>query len=299
MVFVENPDSLTRAERAYRHLRMEILHGDLMPGERLRPADLQDRFQFGLTPIREALMRLSGENLVEVDTHRGTRVADAGLEELRDLMSTRRAIEALCLRSAIACGDTGWEAGVVAAMHVLSRTPLPESGEDRKAAAAWEASHRAFHYALVAACSEKWLLWFWNILADHSERYRKQRLLRLHASGAATVGRARDVQQEHQALVEAVLGRDADRACALMDAHLTATERAVSALWRDAAAEGSSAPTNEDHELPAIDASPPRRPPLTPSAQPAPSAPPPARTNSPSVRPGPQPTNPDRRKTLR
>lgn len=227
---MESTEGLTRAEQAYRLLRSEILHGDLMPGERLRAADLQGKFQLGLTPIREALMRLSGENLVELDTHRGSRVTDTSLDELRDLMSTRRGIESLCLRSAIDHGDTAWEAAIVAALHTLSRTPLPAARDDRAAAAAWESAHRAFHHALVSACAEKWLLWFWNILADHSERYRKQRLLHLREQPPSPATGHRDVHEEHRGLVAAILQRDADEACRRMDEHLQATERAVAVL---------------------------------------------------------------------
>ena len=107
---MENPEASSLAERAYQRLRSEILYGDLMPGERLRPADLQDKFHLGLTPIREALMRLSSENLVALDTHRGSRVSETSLTELSDLMATRRSIESLCLTSAMTHGDAAWEA---------------------------------------------------------------------------------------------------------------------------------------------------------------------------------------------
>src|ERR1700712_6012183 len=100
----------SQAERAYRCLRSEILHGALMPGERLRAADLHARFDLGLTPIREALMRLSTEGLVPLESHRGARVADVTFAELTDLMATRRDIERLCLVRAIAHGDAAWEA---------------------------------------------------------------------------------------------------------------------------------------------------------------------------------------------
>lgn len=219
-------DDLSQAERAYRRLRSEILHGDLMPGERLRAADLQDRFQLGLTPIREALMRLSSESLVEAETNRGSRVTDASLAELVDLMSTRRTIERACLTAAIENGDAAWEAEIVAAMHLLSRTPLPKNAEDREAARAWETHHRRFHTALVAACGSSWLLRFWNVLADHSERYRKVRLLH-HREDRAEV---RNVNAEHQLIMAAVLDRDVARATELMDAHLTATEKSVAKL---------------------------------------------------------------------
>lgn len=219
-------DGASHAERAYQVLRGEILHGDLMPGERLRAADLQDRYSLGLTPIREALMRLSSENLVEAEANRGSRVTAASLAEFADLMATRRTIERACLDAAITRGDAAWEAGIVAAMHLLSRTPLPATPQDRAAAALWEDRHRRFHRALVSACGSEWLLRFWNTLADHSERYRKIRLLR-HREASAEV---RDVNAEHQAIMDAVLARDAARATALMDAHLEATEKSVNRL---------------------------------------------------------------------
>jgi DNA-binding GntR family transcriptional regulator len=219
-------DGLSQTERAYRTLRGEILHGALMPGERLRAGDLQGRFQLGLTPIREALARLSSENLVEIETNRGSRVSAASLPELADLMATRRAIERLCLSAAIVHGDAAWEAEILASMHLLSRTPLPASMEDREGAARWESQHRRFHLALVAACRSDWLLRFWNVLADHSERYRKFRVLH-HGEALAEV---RDVNAEHAALMSAMLDRDEARAIALMDAHLCATELSVARL---------------------------------------------------------------------
>ena len=145
---MENPEATSLAERAYQRLRSEILYGDLMPGERLRPADLQDKFQLGLTPIREALMRLSSENLVALDTNRGSRVSETSPAELSDLMATRRSIESLCLTSAMAHGDAAWEAEVVSAMHLLSKTPLPRSAKDREAATLWGVAPPAFSSGL-------------------------------------------------------------------------------------------------------------------------------------------------------
>ena len=212
-----------QAERAYATLRSEILRGTLKAGERLRAADLRDRYRLSLTPIREALTRLSSEGLVAGEAHRGARVAEASLDEFADLMATRREIERSCLTRAMAQGDAAWEAEIVAALHLLSRTRLPSSQIDIEAMANWEAQHRRFHVALVAACGSPWLLRVWNTLVDHSERYRKIRMLRPPSARP----KARNVAAEHAAMADAVLKRDRVRALALMDAHLVATERAV------------------------------------------------------------------------
>jgi DNA-binding GntR family transcriptional regulator len=116
-------------------------------------------------------------------------------------------------------------------MHLLAQTPLPKTSTDRSAADLWEARHRSFHFALVAACGSPWRLQFWRSLYDHSERYRKIRLLR-HKEKAA---RVRSVNAEHQRIADAALARNAARATRLMDAHLAATESAVAAMLRAAA----------------------------------------------------------------
>jgi DNA-binding GntR family transcriptional regulator len=216
-------ESSSRADLAYERLRAEILQGALMPGERLRAIELQDRFHLGLTPIREALTRLSTEGLVEAESNRGSRVTPASPEAFADLMRTRRQIERLCLTQAITLGDAAWEAEILSAMHLLSRTPLPSSADDRAAAAQWEAQHRRFHLALVSGCGSEWLLRFWAQLTDHSERYRKIRVLR-HREADSNV---RDVEAEHRAVMAAAVDRNAKRAADLMDAHLAATEQAV------------------------------------------------------------------------
>jgi len=225
-VFEPDDATLSLTERAYQRLRMSILSGDLPPGTRLRASDLQDRFNLSLTPIREALMRLTSEGLVDGETNRGARVSSASLKAFADLMDARQEIEAICLRRAIARGDAAWEAEIVAAMHLLSRTPLPDNAGNRAATLDWEKYHRRFHFALVSACGSQWLLRFWNTLADQSERYRAIRLLRR----SETAAEVRDMNGEHTAIMNAVVSRDTDLAISLMSAHLKATERAIARL---------------------------------------------------------------------
>lgn len=212
-------DPGSRTERAYQRLRAEILRGDLAPGERLRAADLEERFGLGLTPIREALVRLDTEGLVLTESNRGARVRPTSAAEFADLMKTRREIERLCLTESIRLGDSKWEAEAIASLHVLTRTALPDFANPRAMASEWESQHRRFHTALVSACGSEWLLRFWNQLVDHSERYRK---IRLHGPL-----NERNVQGEHQAILDAVLKRDVATAIELMDQHLRDTESAV------------------------------------------------------------------------
>ena len=208
---------------AYELLRHEILHGELMPGDRLRASELNNRYELGLTPIREALMRLSSEGLIDTENHRGARVREVSLDEFCDMMQCRREIEYLCLSKAIANGSADWEGEVLKSFHLLSRAPLPSSDTDREAATQWEHRHRQFHYSLVSACNSPWLLQFWSTLVDHSERYRKFRLLRRDQPEAVV----RDVIGEHESIMQAMLDRNEDTVIALMNEHLQYTENAV------------------------------------------------------------------------
>ena len=216
----------TLANQAQDLLRRDILSGTLAPGERLRTKELQARYGLGLSPLRESLQRLSAEGMVVNDAQRGCAVAPVSVAELRDLTVARTALESTMLPMAMQLGGADWEGDIVAAFHRLSRTPLPNDPAAMADASLWELRHRSFHHALVAGCGSPWLLRLHGQLVDQSERYRKIRILH-HLESQAQV---RDVNAEHQAVMDAVLRRDAAQAVALMTQHLVATSDATARL---------------------------------------------------------------------
>ena len=216
----------TLANQALDLLRKDILSGTLAPGLRLRTKELQVRYGLGLSPLRESLQRLSAEGMVVNDAQRGFAVAAVTVAELHDLTVARTALESTMLPMAINLGRADWEGDIVAAFHRLSRTPLPNDPAAIADASLWELRHRSFHHALVAGCGSPWLLRLHGQLVDQSERYRKIRILH-HQESQAQV---RDVNAEHQAVMEAVLRRDAEQAVVLMTKHLVATSDAIARL---------------------------------------------------------------------
>lgn len=211
---------------AYNLIRADILLGALTPGERLRVVDLNARYKSGLTPIREALVRLSSEGLVEAEANRGAKVREASLEELHDITETRIDIETWCLTRAIERGNDEWEGEIVRSLHMLSRAPTPSTEDDQESAAQWEKLHRQFHYALVAACGSEWKLKIWNMLMDHSERYRNLRLL----NNFLTESKVENMDAEHAAIAAAVISRDTEKSVELIGQHLSATKLAAERL---------------------------------------------------------------------
>lgn len=60
-----------RSSQAYDDLKSLILSGTIVPGERLDPVRLAGELVYGITPLREALLRLAGERLVEIRLNTG------------------------------------------------------------------------------------------------------------------------------------------------------------------------------------------------------------------------------------
>ncbi|WP_109467037.1 GntR family transcriptional regulator [Albibacillus kandeliae] len=208
---------------AYEKLRTEILRGGLKPGERLRVSELNGKFQLGLTPIREALVRLSSEGLVVTEANRGARVRETSLAELHDLTETRQKIEAWCLERAMEKGTKVWEADVLRHLYLLNHAELPEGPDDREREAEWERLHRAFHFSLVHPCGSDWSLHIWNMLVDQTERYRNLRLLTFRTSRS----KVEMMIEEHENIANAVIKRDTAKALELMHSHLQNTATAV------------------------------------------------------------------------
>lgn len=223
----DDPDSgVTR--RLYLSLRHSILWGDIAPGEPLQFRTLRERHGASMGVIREALARLTGEGLVAFQEQKGFAAAPLKAQELNDLMRMRCLIESDALRGAIERGSIEWESNVLAAAHRLARTPLPM---ERGSAEEWEAKHRAFHLALVSGCDSPFQLQLAENLLERAQRYRYIRY-RFECNDTLI----RDGRDEHQALVEATLNRDADRAVAILKEHYQKTRAFIASRM--------SSPTN-------------------------------------------------------
>jgi DNA-binding GntR family transcriptional regulator len=105
-------------ERVYSAIRERLRHGIYRPGSRLEPALLSEELNASVTPVRDALHRLTGERLLEAPRHEGFRVPMITETSLRHLYSWHRDLLTLALldRSAAAlsqaegdCSDGGSE----------------------------------------------------------------------------------------------------------------------------------------------------------------------------------------------
>jgi DNA-binding GntR family transcriptional regulator len=101
--FVCNVTSTVRVRDELQHA---ILEGVLRPGERLRAEALAQRFGTSRTPVREALLQLEAQGLVEVEPNRGAVVRAFDAADLLDLYALRALLEpAAAARAATRIGD--------------------------------------------------------------------------------------------------------------------------------------------------------------------------------------------------
>jgi DNA-binding GntR family transcriptional regulator len=85
------PSQLER--RVYERLRDEIVSGVLRPGEQLVEARIAEELGVSKTPVREALIRLQRDGLVEIEPYRGARVLEPSEDDVREILELRLLLE--------------------------------------------------------------------------------------------------------------------------------------------------------------------------------------------------------------
>jgi len=225
------PATLVRrslSEQAYAALLDEIVRGRLAPGERLRDAELAERFGVSRTPVREALRRLVDEGLVEVAPSAATRVAPVDVDGAADAFPVVAALHGLATRlgvPALTARDDRRMAEADAA-----RTRALERGDVLRAIAADD----RFHGVLVERSA--------NAELDRTLRRlmpKVRRLDLLHFRELADHRRT----TAHAAILDACARRDAAEAARLVEeSFLELGAQAAELLARRAAKDAAAPP---------------------------------------------------------
>jgi len=92
-IFSERKNGETNSKYAYRLLRESIMSFKLLPGEPLDETVISEQFGTSRTPVREALILLKNEKLVDILPQKGSKVSFINLDLVRQGYFTRRVIE--------------------------------------------------------------------------------------------------------------------------------------------------------------------------------------------------------------
>ena len=190
-------------------LRTRILSLELTPNTLISRAGLQAEFGVSQTPLRDALMKLDEEGLVEVYPQHATVVARIDLTTARQAHFLRLAVELEALRRIVPSADAALTARLE--LHLARQREAQESG-DR---AAFEEADFDFHAAFydAAAVPELW----------HLVRRQSGHIDRLRRLNLPIPGKIEAILADHAAILEAIRRRDAEAATEALRRHLSGT----------------------------------------------------------------------------
>jgi len=207
------------AERVYLETKELILSGDVPAGRLLSEGDIAQRMSVSRTPVREAFVRLQGEDLLELIPKRGAVVTPVPPTEAMDVLETRAALEIAAVRRMTSRRDD---------LTALLTTMADLVAQQREAAGAGDIDAFArldvgLHAAVVSASGNRLAERFYATLAD------RQRRMNI---GAITPdpGRMTICADEHLALAGKIRERDVEGYESSLRAHLSATHL-VAGQW--------------------------------------------------------------------
>jgi DNA-binding GntR family transcriptional regulator len=196
------------APQIFETLRSRILSLELKPNTLLSRAALQAEFGVSQTPVRDALMRLEQEGLVEIYPQHATLVARIDVRAARQAHFLRLAIELETVRRVAAEREDAFIPTLDSAIADLRRF----AGGDYEAFAA---ADRAFHQLFYEAAGVPDLFHLVRRHSGHIDRLRRLNL--------PLPGKVEAVIRDHEALAAAVARRDTEEAAATLRRHLSGT----------------------------------------------------------------------------
>jgi len=197
---------MSASERAYRELKQLILDNQLGPGSFLLELEGAARLGMSRTPVREAMVRLEQEGLVELRPRHGMRVLPISADALADIYEIITALEGAAAEAAARRGASAEE------LDALRRAVADmDTALDDDDLVAWSRADGRFHKLLVALGGNPRLAALVDQVADQAHRAR-----------IMTLGlrpKPVDSNRDHAAVVQAIVDRDPIAARAIHERH--------------------------------------------------------------------------------
>src|SRR6266566_4486073 len=200
------PRAATASARIYSDLRTELVSMQRRPGEVISEAEIALSYGMSRTPVREAILRLSDEGLLEIFPQSGIFVARIPISALPEAIIVRKALEETTARLA---------AERATSSQILILHSILERQRETSAAGEREACHQAdemFHATIADVAGYPGIWKFIQQVKVHVDRYR---LLTLPQQGRMT-----RVIAEHEAILDAIEAHDSAAARRAMEIHL-------------------------------------------------------------------------------
>jgi GntR family transcriptional regulator, rspAB operon transcriptional repressor len=213
---MKSSETKTLSARAYELLKSDILDMNLRPGEVLMVQSLSTQLQISRTPVKEALVRLAQEGLIEPTDGRRYRVASLNMSEIIEIYDIRIALESMCGRITAS---------------IISKEQIEElqtiQHDIQKAMASQDfhtmfAKDSRFHNSIIDIAGKKVVK---DILGRLGARIQRIRFLNTHVPG-----RLDKTIDEHRRILEALADHDADAVESALTGHLKEVKTVIGDL---------------------------------------------------------------------
>lgn len=198
----------TSADRAYDALRDRIVDGRLPPGSQHLEQSLADTLGLSRTPVREALIRLHNDGLVEVIPRHGARILPISVADMEDIYMILVGLEPIAASRLAERGATAAELDAL-----LAATQVMEAALEAGNLETWAQADETFHLTIVNACGNQRLA---DIIMNSWLQVKRVRRLTLRLRDPS---HPRLSAIEHHRVIEAIAARDADLAADIFREH--------------------------------------------------------------------------------
>lgn len=200
---------MTLHESVLNQIRDMIIEGKLAPGTRINEVQVGAMLGVSRTPLREAIKSLSSEGLVEIVPARGAIVRSFSLKDIGDILETLKIIEEAAARLVCARASEETIAHLMRMhermlLHYLRRERLP-----------YFKLNQDIHAGIVEAAG--------NRILYETHQQLQARIKRIRFIGNEEDSRWAGAVDDHEAIMKALVARDADATATALGAHLDRT----------------------------------------------------------------------------
>lgn len=205
-------------EEAYSGIRRRILDNHWSPGFQAMEQEIALQLGMSRTPVREALIRLCKEGLVEVIPRRGMRVLPVSPNDMREIYEILTALESMAAELLAARKPSGAEL-----KPLVTATNAMEKALSKGDLDAWAAADELFHQRLIVMAGNKLLT---DAIMSYWDRAHRARMFTLRLRPTPV-----DSTYEHMALVERLREGDAPGAAAANRQHRQRASRELLSIF--------------------------------------------------------------------
>ena len=174
--------------QAYEYLYNKIISCEYLPGQELNEKQLLEETSFGRTPLREALLMLQSESLIEIFPRKGMRITAFTEKSIDDLYQTRKLIEPTVCRKYIT---------LYSKSRLLEFQKMFERAEDASDVEEYRID-TSFHSYLISITDNNILINMYHSIMIHQMR------MAVYAAMQDSSNRMGNLKQ-HKAIIDALL----------------------------------------------------------------------------------------------